>query len=282
MKAKDSPRRAEPSSRLGQLKPPASPWAAVSKRLGLWLGACALLFTNGARAIASADELVFAVPTNLSFPLVEFDANVLTRGIVKEVGEAIAGKLHRRARFLALPAKRIAGALSSGQADGVCYSAPEWISSGDFSWSRPLISTALVVAGHAESRKLAGIAALEGEVVGTQLGYRYAQLDAALGSRFVRSDAINDESILSKLAAKRVNYAVTDVSSIARFNTRHPGALIHIVLPLAQLTTRCAFAKNASVPLHAVNQAIDALVSAGVMERILENFAAPGLVMAKK
>lgn len=280
MTAKDSPPRAEPSSRLGQLKPSSAPRGACPKRLSLLLGCCALLLTAGAQAIPTETELVFAVPTNLSFPLVEFDANVLTRGIVKEVGEAIAGKLHRRARFLALPAKRIAGALSSGQADGVCYSAPEWMASGDFSWSRPLLATARVVAGHAQSRQLAGIAALDGELVGTQLGYRYAELDAALGPRFLRSDAVNDETLLGKLAARRVNYAVTDEISIARFNLRHPGAQIRVVLPLTQLMTRCAFSKSSSVPLHELNQAIDALMSGGVVERILENFAASGLVMA--
>lgn len=282
MKAKDSPPRAEPSSRLGQLKPRAMPQGAPSKRLSLLLGSLLALFSACAQANTAETELVFAVPTNLSFPLVEFDAHGLTRGIVKEVGEAIAGKLHRRARFVALPAKRIAGALSSGQADGVCYSAPEWLSAGDFSWSRPLLATTRVVAGHAESRKLAGITALEGELVGTQLGYRYAELDAALGPRFLRSDAVNDETLLGKLAARRVNYAVTDEISIARFNLRHPAAQIRIVLPLAQLMTRCAFSKSSSVPLHEVNQAIDALMSGGVVERILESFAAAGLVMAKK
>ena len=104
---------------------------SVRRTLALWVS-------------AAEPEIVFVAATNHAMPLSQFQASVLTGGILKDPGDAIAQRMKRRARFISLPSRRVNLAMLNGEADGVCYVRPRWLE-GSFYWSRPLIPAAAVL-----------------------------------------------------------------------------------------------------------------------------------------
>ncbi|UMR33035.1 hypothetical protein MJ904_13215 [Massilia sp. MB5] len=89
-----------------------------------------------APALADPGRLIVLVATGTEMPISEFRAGELVGGIHKDLGEALAQQLGRRAQFLAMPRKRIAQTLEAGRADVLCMYMPEWLP-GSFYWSSP-------------------------------------------------------------------------------------------------------------------------------------------------
>ncbi|MES2130090.1 MAG: transporter substrate-binding domain-containing protein [Pseudomonadota bacterium] len=235
----------------------------------LHAGIFAMLMCCAARA--AAQEVVFIAPTNLTMPMVQFDGRQLTGGLLKDLGDAIAGRLGRRARYIDIPSKRVWAVLAQGEADGVCYVLPEW-GEGKLDWTRPLIPDGAVIAAHPSAPKLSHLDELAGHPVGTVLGYRYPELEAALGKDFIRDDAPTMEHNLSKLAAGRRQYAVVELAALEYRLRNTAGPRLRTELVYVQFKARCAFSPRAKVPFAQVEQAIDALVQEGVVEHILEHY----------
>jgi len=235
-----------------------------------------LLFAaiGGATCRAQAPErpeLVFIAPTSNTLPLAEFEGNRLRAGILKDLGEAIAARLQRRARFLPLPSRRVRAALRDGEADGLCYVIPGWLD-GQHDWSSVVIPDAALLAGTQQAPELAQLQELEGQAIGTVVGYRYPEVEALLGAGFVRDDAPTMLANLRKLAAQRLPYALAERTSLAYFLRQHPEAGLRTVLTLGRIDARCAFSRKARLPFGQVNQAIDDLLADGSVERILSRY----------
>lgn len=226
---------------------------------------------GGGLARAEPSELVFIAPTSNTLPLAEFEGNRLSAGILKDLGEAIAARLQRRARFLPLPSRRVRAALREGEADGVCYVIPGWLD-GQHDWSSVVIPDAALLAGSPQAPALAHLQDLAGQAIGTVVGYRYPDVEATLGAAFVRDDAPTMLANLRKLAAQRLPYALAERTSLAYFLRQHPEAALKTVLTLGRIDARCAFSRKARLPFAEVNQAIDGLLADGSVERILSRY----------
>ena len=230
-----------------------------------------IALAQGARAAASGDEIVFLAPTNHTIPVARFEAGRLSAGLLKDLGEAIAARLGLRARFVSVPSKRVGMALAQGNADAVCHVEPSWID-GAFSWSVPFIPHAELLVARAEAPVVASLSDLANQRVGTVSGYRYPEIELAIGQRFMRDDAPTTEHNLRKLAAGRVQYAVLEQVSVEYHMRNDPTLKLRTDRVITKLNTRCAYSSRSNVPAARIDAAINALVVEGKIASLLTKY----------
>lgn len=218
-----------------------------------------------------AQEIVFVAATNHSEPLSRFDRGQLSGGIVKDLGDALARRMGLRPRYLSMPSKRAPMALREGEGDLLCYTRPQWIGP-DFGFTLPLIPNAEVVAARPEATRLRTVADLANLPVGTVLGYRYAELEAALGERLRRQDAPDMQANLRKLVAKRMDYAITDRLVLREHQRRKPQDGLREDVVLNAYTAPCALSLRSKLKLEAINAALAEMVADGELQRILASY----------
>ena len=229
---------------------------------------CLFVLTLPARA---ADLLVL-VDTGTDMPMARFNHGRLLEGIHKDFGEALAAELGRKVRFVTLPRKRIEKALATGEGDLLCSYVPEWLS-GSYSWSEPFLPITEVLVTPANLPRPASLEDVAGQRLGTVLGYYHPELEAALGKGFVREDGPNALINLQKLAAGRVQHAVTDLALIEYF--RKTGVLtqaLHPPLPVKHYMGQCALSPKGQVTLGEVNAAIAVLLREGSIAAIAAKY----------
>jgi len=219
----------------------------------------------------SAQAIVFVASAEEAMPLAQYRGDVLEQGILKDLGEAIAKALHRKAEFVSLPRKRSEAALIKGTVDGVCYARKEWTDIA-LHWSKPFIpnSNLLVAAAGVEPPK--SVSELKGQTIGTVLGYRYPELDVALGNGYRHEDAPNMASNIEKLLVGHIRYAVVDGAIFAYERKRDDRLKPLPVLTIASFSARCGFSPASKIPFAEIDAAIDKLVDDGSVKRILDRY----------
>lgn len=220
----------------------------------------------------AAEPLRILASTAYSMPLARFEAGRLQRGLIKDLGEAIAREAGREARFVAMPRNRIATALADGEADIVCDTRPEWLGADAerFDWSEPVLSNPQHVVSHADRPAPQRWSELDGKVLLLVLGYRYPaprELAEGLQSRRIqRADSINQEALLRKLELGRGDYGIVGDLPLHWYLKTHPGSRFNKGLTVLDLPTRCAVARNAQAP--ALLAAIRRLADSGALARL--------------
>lgn len=232
--------------------------------------ALAVLVSAGA-AKASGNELLMIAPLNQTMPLAQFQDDKLSGGIIKDLGEAIAQRLGRRAGFISVAGDQVAAALSKGKADGICYVRPFWID-GDFDWTRPLIPDAELVASLPSAPVIRSLLDLRDRPVGTVTGYRYPRVEQVLGLRFQRKDSPTMEENLQKMTQGGVRYTVLGQSTLAYQLKVNKNLKLRPDLVFASFSAQCAFSRRSNVAFSEVNNAINALIDDGSVEAILARY----------
>lgn len=222
-------------------------------------------------AAAAAPDLVMIAPLNQTMPLVQFQNNKISGGILKELGEAIARRLGRGIAWVSVTGAQVSTMLESGKADGICYVRPFWID-GHYDWSRPLIPDAEVVASQQGAPPVRALSDLRDRPVGTVVGYRYPRVEQVLGLRFQRSDSVTMEENLRKLMAGSVRHTVIGQSTLAYHTRINKTLKLRQDLVFASFKAQCAFSKKAAVPFEEVNQAINGLIEDGSVDAILARY----------
>jgi polar amino acid transport system substrate-binding protein len=222
-------------------------------------------------SFAAEPEIVFLAPTSSAMPIAHFSDGRLDGGIIKDLGDAIALRLGRQARYVSLPGKRVEFALGAGQADGVCNVLPGWIS-GDFAWSRPLIPNAGVVISHRDAPVIRSLDDLAGKRVGTVLGYKYPALEPVLGKTFLREDASTMQHVFLKMEAGRNKYAIGERLELEYEMRVNNVMALREDLVFETYKTSCAFARTSKIPFADIEQAIAALAAAGAVDAIITRY----------
>lgn len=215
---------------------------------------------------ARSADLVFIAPTNHTEPLARFEQGRLSGGLLKDLGDALAKRTGHKARYVSMPSKRVGAALRAGEADLLCYVKPGWIE-GDFVWVEDLIPDAGLLVAHPRSTPVTQLAELKGHSVGTVLGYRYQELETALGQEFQRVDARDTGSNLEKLAAGLVDYAFVERSAFLAFQRRHPESGLREMLQVLEYHTGCALSRRSNQT--GIPQALLAMRNSGELAKIL-------------
>jgi ABC-type amino acid transport substrate-binding protein len=230
-----------------------------------------VLCLTGGRADAREDELVLIAPTNLTMPVAHFADGQLDGGMLKELGELIARRMGRRARYVSVPSKRVAQVLGDGTVDGVCYVRPVWIS-GDFHWSAPLIPDAGLLVARSDAPAITRLADLKAVPVGTVAGYQYARMNKALGADFARDDAPSTEHNVRKLLLGRTRYAIFEKTVLHYLRSLDPAMPVRVDLEFDTFQTQCAFSRLSAIPFARTDRAINSLIKDGSVERMLATF----------
>ncbi len=220
-----------------------------------------------------AAELVFAVQAGSDVPMTVFDGLTLTGGILKEVGDAIAGELGQPPRYIILPRMRVEAALLQGQADLLCDLRPEWLDSKQLLWSDAIISNRMIVASRRDTSMPATLDGLAGRRIGTVRGYRYPELDR-LHPAILRDDAQNDAQSLEKLLRRRFDYVLTNRIYFDYQRKVHPDRklLAPQSLSVTLFDTYCAARPDGNISLVALNRAIANLKARGALAAIMDRY----------
>ena len=230
----------------------------------------AVLCALGGPAMA-AEEIVFIAATNHTMPLSHFQNGIITDGIIKDLGEAIARRLGREARFVSVPPKRVSLTLAGGEADSVCYAIPRWLN-GTFNWSKPLITATGVLVARAGAPQVKSLTDLAGKPIGTVAGYRYLNVEQTLGGDFIREEAPSMESNMSKLAVGRMQYAITERTTFDYLARSSGKQAIRVDLEFEALKAQCAFSGKSKIPFPVIEKAVNSLIDDGSIERILARY----------
>jgi polar amino acid transport system substrate-binding protein len=222
--------------------------------------------------MASAGDLVILVDTGTEMPMARFEHWHLVDGIHRDVGLQLARHMNRTPKFMALPRKRIVKALEEGEADVLCSYVPEWLE-GTFQWSAPFIPIVEVLIADRSVERPRDIGALAGKPVGTVLGYAHPELEAVLGSAFLRSDGATSEANLRKLAAGRVKYAVTGKSLLEwRMKQGDLHLTLHRPLVVKSYMGQCAVSLKGRAKVAEVDRAIGAMLRDGSINAIIARY----------
>ena len=218
-----------------------------------------------------AADLVMLAPVDQAMPIVRFQDGRLSGGIVKDIGDAIAQRMGRRAVYLNVDVPGLAPMLTSGRADAICYVMPFWID-GDYQWSSPLVPDAEMVIARPAAPVVRSLKDLRDKRVGTVGGYRYPRVEQVLGKRFLRADADTLEKSLQQLQGGKVDYTIVGENMLAYQLRIHPGQRYRIDLVFSTYKAQCALSHKSSIDPREFNRAIDALLQDGSIDQILARY----------
>lgn len=233
----------------------------------------ALLLALGAGGAAAAPAaLVMVVDTSAVMPEARIEGSQVLEGLHADLAAALGRRLGRPVQLRALPRKRIAQALASGEADLVCDYQSAWLP-GAFGWSRPFIPDQTVLVTAASDAAPARLSAVAGQPVGTVLGYAYPEVAQALGAGFRRDDAHDAVANLRKLSLGRVAHALTGrrLLDYQRRTGRFTLAL-HPPLVVAEVRGQCGLSPRSAATLADLDAAIRGLVAEGELDRMLARY----------
>ncbi|MFZ6749379.1 substrate-binding periplasmic protein [Undibacterium sp. Ren11W] len=221
--------------------------------------------------LADNETLVFAALTAQNPPIAIFSGEKLTAGIVKDLGEAIALRLQRKAVFLPLSRNRLVTALKSGQVDGICYSRPEWLGL-PLHWTAGIIPNSELLLRHGKSVAPFKISDAAGATIGTVLSFRYPELDTGVAGNYTRDDAPSMGANIRKFIAGRFQYAMIDRLSLNYAARLHPELNQAASLSLSTFVGACGFSLKSTIPFNEVERAVKSLLDDGTVKKILAHY----------
>lgn len=231
----------------------------------------AALLMSCAATRSLAGDLVMLAPIDQAMPIVRFQDGRLAGGILKDVGDAIAQRMGRRAVYLNADVPEVKPMLTSGRADAICYVIPAWID-GDYNWSSALIPDAEMVVARIGSAPVHSLRDLRDRPVSTVAGYRYPRVEQVLGMHFIRTEAENIEKSLQQLVDGRVQYTIVAENQLAYLQRNNPELKVRPDLVFSAFKAQCAMSRKAQVPFAEFNRAIDAMLSDGTVDQILARY----------
>lgn len=212
------------------------------------------------------------VDNAIEMPQAQIRGSQVTAGLQHDVARELGRRLGREVVFTPVPRRRLPHLLLRGDADLACNYLPEWLP-GAFRWTRPFLDNGsqLVTATRAPAPQ--ALADLAGTPIGTVAGFRYPELDQALGPAFLRDDAPNLGSSLRKLAAGRLDHIVVGILTYDYLRRRGDVTVpTHPPLVFSHFATACALSPQSPLDLAAVDAALTAMQGDGSLRRLLDRY----------
>lgn len=223
------------------------------------------------------DKLYFGVNSNYTLPLIEVKNPLhkpeVESGLLKDLGDAIAGEMKLKPIWILLPKNRVAPSLLSGDIDLICHLHEIWQSQikKDVWWTQELYQSVNVVV-YLGKKSIANLKDLNGERVGTVVNFIYHDLEPEFTTkRITREDGTNNQSNIQKLIHGRLDYIVMSNFEYDYFSRIYP-ELKESELRMDGVRTKCALSKKSKFTLEQVNHAIDAIKKSGAYSKILKTY----------
>lgn len=220
---------------------------------------------------AAPGEYIMIAPLDQAMPIVRFENGILTGGILKDLGDAMARRLGRRAVYISVDVPGVKQVLTSGRADGMCYVMPFWID-GDYNWSTPLLPDTEMVVARGDAPQVGSLRALRNKPVGTVAGYRYPRIEQVLGKGFTRVDALTIDQNVQQILAGKTQYAVIGETTMSYLQRQYPALHLRPELVFINFKAQCAFSRKSQVPFEQVNSVIETMLKDGSVEQILARY----------
>ncbi len=224
-------------------------------------------------ARAEGAALHVLIDGSIEMPQAQFHEGRAVNGMQVNLAQEIGQRLGRSVRFRLVPRRRVAQILSEGQgADLICNYMPSWLP-GPLRWSRAYMEDADLLITAARRPAAAQLPDVSGLPVGTVGGFHYPEVEATLGSSFVRDDAPNLVANLRKLALGRIDHAIVGRVSFEYLRRRGEVPLeLHPPVILTRLRTACALSPRSSVTLPQLDAALAAMQADGTLARIVASY----------
>ena len=224
----------------------------------------------------SAEErpLRFSVSESWAMPMIHIEHGQATGGVLYDLQQRLAEKVGRRAEMLVRPRLRIQQMLERGEIDVRCYVNPAWLSEShhQYIWSVPfMVQRDLLVS---RRKQQVQVSRMQGETIGTVLGFTYPGLDPLFASgQLQRDDARTQELALAKLQARRYDYAISNELTLQWFNRQQPaGDKLQPLQEVAADLVACIVRDEPDVPTMALLRALVQMKQAGEFEQILARY----------
>lgn len=239
--------------------------------------ATALLFPAAMHA-EQKDVITFSFWDQATPPFVFLENDELQSGIIKDIGDAIAKKLNREARYIRLPTARVDLHLINGDLDASCVTSPIWKDNPkDFHWSPTLFDGAdrfLIRKG--DDNKIDSFDDLKGKNVGVYNGYTYHPRIMNMMERgdFHAVKVANIEKGIKLLKLGRID-TIIDFGILLRYQLLSKGLNDELALAEAHaddFSLSCAFSKKSDVAPEEMNAAVSKLIENGELEAVLGKY----------
>lgn len=223
---------------------------------------------------AEERPLRFSVSEGLAMPMIHIEHGQATRGVLYDLQQRLAEKVGRRAEMLVRPRLRIQQMLERGEIDVRCYVNPAWLSEShhQYIWSVPFMVQRDLLVGRRQQQ--VQVSRMQGETIGTVLGFRYPELASLFASgQLQRDDARTQELALAKLQARRYDYAISNELTLQWFNRKQPaGDQLQPLQEVAADLVACIVRDEPDVPSMPLLRALVQMKQAGEFETILARY----------
>lgn len=231
--------------------------------------------TPSIAAFAEQTPLRFSISDSSTMPMISLDNGQPTGGILHDVHQSIAEKLGRKAKQQVISRTRIKSLLVNGEVDVNCYTNPAWlaIELPNYRWSVPFMAQQTVLVARKKTPAI-GLHHLQGERIGTVLGFTYPDVDARfLNGTLIRDDARTENQGLMKVEAGRVRYAVSTQVALDWFNRNQPeDSRLRVVDRINEFSVHCIVRDEPDVPATEILTAMQELKDAGTFDAILSRY----------
>ncbi|TBU88152.1 substrate-binding periplasmic protein [Phytopseudomonas dryadis] len=236
---------------------------------------CALFVSLLSSCAGAAERpLRFSVTESGVMPMVDISQGEAVGGILYDLQLRLAQKIGRSAELLVLPRLRVQQMLVQGEIDVRCYVNPGWLSEShhQYVWSVPFMTQHDVLVSR--TPQPVDPRQLHDQAIGTVLGFSYPPLQALFDSgQLRRDDARTQGLVLSKLAAGRYDYAVSNDLSLHWFNRQHErGEKLHAVQELASDLVSCIVRDEPDVPSMQLLRALVRMKQDGEFDAIVQRY----------
>jgi len=205
------------------------------------------------------------------------DNQALASGLIKELGDALAGEMGMKAQYVVIARKRVENTIETGKVNIVCNANPEWFGNATrLGWTRefyPQVERALSLKDMPDIRQADDMV---GKRIGTIRGYSYPTLEHlwAVG-RTTRVDEPRLDLLVKSLQKKLTDVAISSELELAwwaKSNRQEARAFKQHPLTVTYMPTMCAVAPHSPVSTERLNQGIEAMRRSGKLKTILKSY----------
>lgn len=215
----------------------------------------------------------FGIANETSLPFIEIKNSAvkpeITRGILKDLAEALFKEMNIEPVLVLLPKKRVAPDLISGDLSIVCYANEAWFPNlaDQLQWSDPITTNSNLVISLSKNRPKK-IEDLYGKQIGTLVNYFYSKLNPYFEkNKIIRDNGPNNDSNLQKLIHGRIDFMVLSNLEFDYYKKIYP-QIVATNLLQESVKVKCAVSKKSDIDMKALNKAIETLHNNGTFEKI--------------
>ncbi|SDU16753.1 substrate-binding periplasmic protein [Halopseudomonas salegens] len=209
------------------------------------------------------------------YVITQSDNSLAPSSLTYLIGNLVADQHGKQVDFIPTPNNRIDESLQQGRIELLCNTQPDWHANpNDYLWTQPLYSDADIIVSR-EHPAPDSLSDLHGKVLGTTLGYHYADaLNRAFQDQQVNRHDVRDISVRMAMVQRGRLDASIELRRAARFYIRQENVSeLHLSdWSLESFDLRCAIAGNDQARRNKLRNSINELLAEGVIQRLVRRY----------